>query len=91
MARLPKLLPAHREVRFAVILIGVGLLVMPLIIYAVGAFTLGAADTGLWAYLKSLYGSLLQLRPSAWILILGPYLLVLLLRTTSRPIRRRSH
>jgi hypothetical protein len=90
MAHLMQFLRTHRETRLALGLIGFGLLGVPILVYIVGSLTLGAADASLWVFLKSLFGSLLQLRPSAWALVLGPYLLVTALRVTSRPLRRRT-
>jgi hypothetical protein len=90
MPRRKQSILGNRELRRALALIAFGLVVLPLLVYAVGAVTLGTAGSGLWEYLKVLYGSLLQLRPSAWALVLGPYLLLTLLRFTSRPLRRRS-
>lgn len=90
MPRRKQSILGNRELRRALALIAFGLVALPLLVYAVGAVTLGTAGSGLWEYLKVLYGSLLQLRPSAWALVLGPYLLLTLLRFTSRPLRRRS-
>ena len=81
-------LATHRQARTAVILIGFGAFVVPFIIYLVGQMTLGPSEAGLPGFLKSLYGSFLQLRPSAWALLLGPYLLYLAIQLTSRPLRR---
>jgi hypothetical protein len=81
-------LTTHREARIAVILIGFGLFVMPFLVYLVGRLTLGPSEAGLSGFLKTLYGSFVTLRPTAWALLLGPYLLFWALRLASRPLRR---
>lgn len=90
MFNLKRLMPANREARRAVLLIAFGLIVLPGLVYGVGALTLGTSDTSFWSYLKVLYGSLVRLQPSAWALVLGPYLLFTVLRFTSRPLRRKA-
>lgn len=90
MPSLKQFIPHNRQARRALALLGFGFVALPMLVYALGALTLGTTDTSFWAYLKSLYGSLLRLRPSAWALVLGPYLLFTLLRFTSRPLRRRA-
>lgn len=79
----------HREVRFLMLLAGFGLVVMPFLIYLAGVLTLGPYEGGLPAFLGSLYKALLLLEPSAWLLLLGPYLLFWPLRLLTRPLRRR--
>jgi hypothetical protein len=70
-------------------LVGFGLLVMPFLIYLAGVLTLGPYEGGLPAFLGSLYSALLRFEPSAWLLLLGPYLLFWPLRLLTRPVRRR--
>lgn len=78
-----------RELRYFLIVAGLGLLVMPLLIYVAGVLTLGPYDGGLPAFLKSLYGAFITLQPSAWLLLLGSYPLFWALRLLTRPLRRR--
>ena len=82
-------LKTHRQGRITVLLIVFGLVVMPFLIYLAGRLTLGPSEAGLSGFLKTLYGSLLTLRPTAWALLFGPCLLYWILRLTSRPLRRR--
>lgn len=81
-------LRTHRQGRITVLLIVFGLFVMPFLIYLVGRLTLGPSEAGLSGFLKTLYGSLLNLAPSAWALLFGPCLLYWILRLASRPLRR---
>lgn len=78
-----------RELRYFLLLAGFGLLVLPFLIYLAGVLTLGPYDGGLPAFLKSLYGALLTLQPTAWLLLLGAYPLFWALRLLTRPFRRR--
>ncbi len=79
----------QRELRYFLMLAGFGLVVMPFLIYLAGVLTLGPYDGGLPAFLKSLYGALTTLQPSAWLLLLAPYPLFWALRLLTRPFRRR--
>ncbi len=63
-------------------------MLLPGCIYLAGVLTLGPYEGGLWAFLKSLYGAFLTLKPTAWGLLLGPYLLFQAIRLLSRPLRR---
>jgi len=81
-------LTTHREGRAALFLIGFGVCVMPFLIYFIGQLTLGPSETGLAGFLKTLYGSFLGLQPSAWALLLGPYLLYAMLRLVRLSLRR---
>lgn len=80
----------RRELRYFLLLAGFGLLAMPFLIYLAGILTLGPYDGGLLAFLGSLYRAFLRLEPSAWLLMLGPYLLFWPLRLLTRPLRRRG-
>ncbi len=82
--------PMKRELRLLGILAGFGLVLLPWLVYYAGVLTLGPYDGGLWAFLKSLYAAFFTLRPSAWALLLGPYLLFQAVRLLSRPLRRRT-
>lgn len=89
MSLMKKIMPNNREARLGVAWVGFGLIGLPVLVYTIGALTLGTGETGFWSFIKTLYQSLLRLQPSAWALVLGPYLLVTVLRFTSRPLRRR--
>jgi hypothetical protein len=58
-----------------------GLLVMPLLIYVAGRYTLKEyANGGLFALFTDYCKGLVQLRPSCWIVLIGPLVLITLLR-----------
>lgn len=79
----------RRELQYLLILAGFGLIVMPFLVYFAGVLTLGPYEGGLLSFLWSLYRALLTFEPSAWLLLLGPYLLFWPLRLLTRPLRRR--
>ena len=64
-----------------------GALVMPFLIYAGGAATLGPYEGGLMPFLGKLYGDIAHGAAGAIALVLGPYVLLTLLRVTTRPLR----
>jgi len=78
----------RREFDIAAIAFSFGLLVMPFLIYLAGVLTLGPYEGGLLAFLGSLLGAFFTARPTAWLLVLGPYLLFTALRLITRPLRR---
>jgi len=80
---------ARRELRIAVAALVFGAVALPFLVYAAGAATLGPYEGGLAPFLGKLYGDLAHGAPSALGLILGPYLLLQLLRLTTRPLRTR--
>ena len=79
----------NRELRYFLLIAGFGLVVLPFLVYLAGVLTLGPYEGGLLSFLGSLYGSFLTLQPTAWALLLGPYLLFWVLRLMTRPLRRR--
>ena len=79
-----------REFRYFLIVGGLGLVVLPFLVYAAGAATLGPYAGGLGAFLATLYGDLVRFAPAAWALLLGPYLLFQSLRLLTRPWRHRG-
>ena len=86
--------PAHRarrrELIWLAVMGGGGLIVMPLVIYLIGARTLGPYEGGgLGSFLAVLYGDFFHLRWGAWALLIGPYLVTLLIRWLLLPWRRR--
>lgn len=78
----------RRELRYLLLLVGFGALVLPFLVYLAGALTLGPYDGGLGAFLKELYGGFLTLSPGAAVLLLGPYVLFQAVRVLSGPYRR---
>ena len=78
----------RRELRIVALWFGFGLVVMPFLIYLAGFLTLGPYEGGLLAFLGSLLAAFFTLTPTAWLLVLGPYLLFTALRLLTRPMRR---
>ena len=80
----------RRELGFFASFFGFGLLVMPFLIYLAGVLTLGPYEGGLLAFLGSLMGAVFTAKPSAWLLVIGPYLLFTAVRLLTRPFRRQA-
>lgn len=78
----------RRELRYFAMVAAFGLVVMPLLIYLAGVLTLGPYDGGLWSFLGALYRAFFTFHASAWLLLLGPYLLFWAIRLLTRPLRR---
>jgi hypothetical protein len=78
----------RRELRIAALFVGFGLVVMPFLVYLAGVLTLGPYEGGLLAFLGSLYLAFFTATPTAWLLVCGPYLLVMAVRILTRPLRR---
>jgi hypothetical protein len=76
MAERPTLKPLRRELLLLALLGGFGLLALPGLVYAVGAFLLGEYRPGatVGMFYADLYGQLLAPSPWAWLLVLGPWL-----------------
>lgn len=81
---------ATRELRIFLLVGGAGIVLLPFLVYAAGALTLGPYEGGLGSFLAKLYGDFVRFVPSAWALLLGPYLLFWAVRLLTRPLRRRS-
>lgn len=79
-----------RELRFFLLVGGFGIVVLPLLVYLVGALTLGPYEGGIGSFLAKLYGDFVRLAPTAWLLLLGPYVLFWALRLLTRPLRRSA-
>lgn len=79
-----------RELRFFLLLGGAGIVLLPFLVYFVGTLTLGPYEGGLGSFLAKLYGDFVRLVPSAWALLLGPYVLFWAVRLLTRPLRRRT-
>lgn len=66
----------------------VGLLVMPALIYLVGRYTLGAyshgttfeAESTVFSLFYDFYKGLIELRPSCWIVVAGPFVFLTFVR-----------
>jgi hypothetical protein len=66
----------------------VGLIVMPALIYLAGRYTLGAyshgtvfaADSNVFTLFFDFYKGLIQLRPSCWIVVVGPFVFLSFVR-----------
>lgn len=80
----------NRELRYFLLIAGFGLLVLPFLVYLAGVLTLGPYEAGLLSFLASLFRSFFTLQPTAWVLLLGPYLLFWVVRLMTRPLRRRT-
>ena len=78
----------RRELRIAGLWFALGLLAMPFLIYMAGVLTLGPYEGGLLAFLGSLLAAFFTLKLTAWLLVLGPYLLFTAVRLLTRPLRR---
>ncbi len=78
----------RRELRIAALWLGFGLLAMPFLIYVAGVLTLGPYEGGLLAFLGSLLAAFFTATPTAWLLVVGPYLLFTAVRLLTRPLRR---
>lgn len=80
----------RRELSLFALLSGFGLLVMPFLIYLAGVLTLGPYEGGLLTFLGSLMGAVFTAKPSAWLLVIGPYLMFTAIRLLTRPFRRQA-
>jgi hypothetical protein len=85
----------HRLRREALVLAvvgGFGIAILPALVYLVGQQLLGEyrPDAGMGAFYADLYGELGRLNPWVWLLLMGPYLSVQLLRLLWLPLRRRD-
>jgi len=80
----------RRELGLFALLFGFGLLVLPFLIYLAGVMTLGPYQGGLLAFFVSLLGAFFTAKPSAWLLVIGPYLLFSAVRFLTRPLRRQG-
>lgn len=67
---------------------GFGLLALPALVFVVGQVLLGEyrPDAGVGAFYADLYGHLMAASPWAWLLVLGPYLAIQLLRLLWLPL-----
>ena len=79
-----------RELTIAGVMLIIGLVAVPIAVYFVGQTVVGPyeGDGGLVSLIGQVWTEFLDLRVSAWILVLSPYAIVLLLRAA---IARRPH
>ena len=80
----------RRELRIGALWLGFGVLVMPFLIYLAGVLTLGPYEGGLLAFLGSLLAAFFTVKPTAWLLVLGPYLVFTAVQLLTRPLRRAA-
>jgi hypothetical protein len=72
--------PNFEAITFGLTLL-VGLLIMPALIYLAGSHALNAyANGGLFNLYFDFFKGLVELRPSCWIVVAGPFVLLSLLR-----------
>ena len=79
------------EIVFASIWLGIGLFVLPALIYVVGILLLGpyGEGSGLGRFYADFFGDLVEPSARAWSLALGPLVLISLLRLLFLDIRAR--
>ncbi len=76
----------RKQILIAMMLLGFGLLPLPVIVYWIGTQVVGPyeVESGLWALVGNVWGDLTSGNPFAWILVLSPYLIIQLLRLAHR-------
>ena len=81
--------PLRKELLLLALLVGFGVLALPGLVYAVGAFLLGEYRPGatVGTFYGDLYGELFAPSPWAWLLVLGPWLGIQWLRLLWLPTR----
>jgi hypothetical protein len=71
------------------LMVVVGLLVMPALIYLVGTLVLNAyANGGLFTFYFDFLKGLVELRPSCWIVLAGPFVFLSLFRAFRFIVRK---
>lgn len=81
----------RREIAIAAALFAAGLVLLPLAIYWVGRQVAGeyAGSGGPLGFADQIWSDFVQLEPSAWLLVLSPYVFVQLARLVKRTWRAR--
>jgi len=81
----------RKETIFAAICVGFGLLVLPALIYVVGAKILGVYGGGpsIGAFYGNFFRNLISGALRTWFIVLGPYLLLTVLRLIFWPWRSK--
>jgi len=71
-----------KELFIATVVLALSLTLLPVAVYFVGVRVVGdyAADGSVWDLLYHVWTDLVEVRLSAWLLVLSPYLIILLLR-----------
>jgi hypothetical protein len=71
-------------------LLGIGVLVLPFVVYLVGIEIVGPyeGESGPFGLLASILGAVVRGNWAAWVLVLSPYLIVQLTRLAVRVLRR---
>ena len=81
IARLRSKPKMERELWLAGVALAFGLFVLPFLIYLAGVVTLGPYESGsLWSYLFDFLKGLVRPHAAYWLIVMGPYLLVGLVR-----------
>lgn len=82
----------RRETLVFAALGGFGVLVLPALVYLVGQQLLGDYRPGatVWTFYADLYSHLGAFSPWAWVLVLGPWLAIQLLRLLWLPLGRAT-
>ena len=72
----------RKEILIAMVMLGFGLVLLPVLVYWVGTQVVGeyVAEGGLWALMGHVWGDLASGGLLAWILVVSPYLIIQLLR-----------
>ena len=79
-----------KELLVAAILLSFGILLLPVGIFIVGQGILGPYEGGGLSDLsQAIWTALLSGRPSAWLLVLSPYIVIQLLRLSWKSLHRR--
>jgi len=67
----------------------VGLVIMPVLIFIVGSYALKSyAHGGLFSLFVDFYKGLVDLRPSCWIVLIGPFVFLTLFRICRHVLRK---
>lgn len=74
------------EWRWVALFAAGGVLALPTLVYFAGLATLGPYEGGLPAFWGSFYLALVTFKPTAWLLVAGPYGLFWLLRLARRAL-----
>jgi hypothetical protein len=78
-----------RELTLTGVLLAIGLLVLPLSIFAVGQQVIGEYEGGIVGLMGAIWAALAGGQWPAWLLVLSPYVVVQLLRLTRTIVRSR--
>ena len=80
--------PKFEAITFGLALL-VGVLIMPALIYLVGRYALMAyANGGVFTLYFDFYKGLIELRPSCWTVVFGPFLALTLVRVFRLILRK---